>query len=204
VNADLADARYLGDRRFEAVSPLYERALETVELQAKIVRDFKTSAVNDKDKDKDTDNQIREKLLGRYDRARLNLKVRLAYLWAQGGVNWLSAQRYAEDNYDRLKKGDIPLISCLDDYETFNILDTYAYVKLSLQAHNFQTDRTQPDPMQVREGRWILEEAIARLRRHDADEPSAYGELFCSDDARTKLWVLRMSSHLRLAESMLR
>ena len=100
-------------------------------------------------------------------------------------------------------KGKRPQFQCYDDYHRFEIADTYAYVNLAYQVHNFQSDRTPPDVDEVRDARSILDSAIKELQRddEDLDYDRAKG---CFDHEQTKRWIVRINSHLRLAEAVLR
>lgn len=200
VQGNLGEALYAGERQFEEVSNYLESALEIVQAEANKVNSF-CGAVGTKL------NSIHARICAtlpkRYERAKLNIKVRLAYLWAQEGVRWPTAQAYAREGYDAIGTGRIRELAlpCLDDYEEFNVKDTYAYVNLSFQAHNFLTDNIQPDANTVREARWVLEEMNTELknkqRREDLPES-------CRRNKETALWLRRIGSHLKLAEGILR
>src|SRR5437879_3645336 len=102
-------------------------------------------------------------------------------------MRWVTAQRHA--------------FPCLDDYERYYVKDTYAYVNLRFEAHNLVTDRTEIDPQPVREARRILEEIRDELTDWQRTDD---GSNKCRDPELTKLWVKRVTGHLKLAEGMLR
>jgi hypothetical protein len=212
VTSSLGEALYGGERQFSELATYFERALKTTEDEGRKVDTFcekiksATKPVRDDVKKPDRDDVKicdKDKLPRRYDRARLNLKIRIAYLWAQEGTRWWTAQRYAQDNYDALQNGTIQLLRfpCLDEDEALYIKDTYAYVILAFQAHKYVTDRLEIDQQPVREARLILQELLSQLQsRMSKDERADQ----CFDQEQTKLWVRRINAHLKLAEAMLR
>ena len=219
VNYDLAEALYLSERDFIDVAPkvsdLFEAALrqtvvESSKIAANGLADTRTiqyftppSASNSENhfqSDEDIDLQIRKELRKRYNRAQLNIKLRLAYLWSQQGERLTEALAYARDNYDTLTSGARPMYICFDADETYNIRDTYAFVNLSQQEHNFRVHGVDPDMKVVREAQEILEGVSAELREQGREQ----GKVLCLSDIARSLWLKRISSHLRLAQQMLR
>jgi hypothetical protein len=162
-------------------------------------------------------------LVRRYDRGRFQVRLRLAYVWAQHGLaaesdllperdlHWSSAQKYADDAYQAIldSSKSPPRFMCLDQELDLRIKDTYAFVKLAYQAYNLKTQRKPPDDFQVRQAREILEDALAEARQQhrlllEAGPSMARGEAApsCLILEETKAWIKLISSHLRLADAL--
>jgi hypothetical protein len=222
VNGSLGDELYVGERDFRVVSDYYEMALEAIDAQASKAAAFckslprpqpisqkKIWSAEDKEAWDSADKDVCEQLRDRYKRGRLNLKRFLAYLWAQGDMRWPTAQEYAREALDALSKPeDGPLYPCLDDYVSIETKDTYAFVKLSFHAHNYSVDRgTSAYLAELREARWMLEELVSKLQDLQKlqdlpmqdDSPTSR----CISHEETNLWLRRIKSHLRLAETLL-
>jgi hypothetical protein len=125
-------------------------------------------------------------------------------VWAQEGVNWPTAQDYTQRNLDEFSSGELPLFPCfLDPYESFNIKDTYAFVRLSRHAHNTRSDKSASSIAELREARWLLEELMTQLqdRQRQDDENDQLNR--CTYHEQTKLWLRRVKSHLKLADALL-
>jgi hypothetical protein len=226
VNNGLANALYLGRRDFGEIFAVRAIALESIKSQTDFAQGFKPCDPK-ASVDQCLDNQIKEQLIKRYDRARFGAQLRFAYWWAQKGLSsqedtwppedvpWQTAQNYAEHAYQTLQaKGKTPQekgppwFKCTDDGEDLNIKDTYAYIKLAFEAYKLQVHKIQPRQTQVLESREILEDARASvldtLRLLQASRLPGEVAPSCLIEAEAKAWVKRISSHLKLAEAMLR
>ena len=166
------------------------------------------------------DRKMRADLARRYDRARFQVRLLLAYIMAQHGLgsdddllpqrdlHWSSAQKYVDDAYASLldKNNSPPRFVCTDHDLDLAIKDTYAFVKLAYEAYNLKTQRKLPDEFQVRQARDILEGVLAEARgeHRRVMEAMARGEAArsCFTEVETKAWVKRISSHLKLADAL--
>jgi hypothetical protein len=196
VNGSLADAMYQAERDFRQVSEFYEKALAAIDSQAADVANFCASP-----RSQPNDQEICQDLPRRYTRARLNVRRDLAYVWAQADMRWPTAEFYANQNLEDFRQGSTPQYECLDDYVPIEVKDTYSYVMLAFQAHNYRNDRITPNVTDVREARSLLEEAASELEAKQLEEDSP---IQCTSHDQTKVWLRRVRSHLRLAEAMLR
>jgi hypothetical protein len=179
---EFANALYVGGRDLREVLPWQEKELRIIESRIGPVERAEVWSQDEVKADltgaRETDNKIRDDLVKRYSRARFQLRLRLAYLWAQHGLaseedllpqrdlHWSSAQKYADEAYESIldKSKRPPHIECTDRALDLRIKDTYAFVKLAYQAYNLKTLRMPPEEFQVRQARGILEEAMTEAR----------------------------------------
>jgi hypothetical protein len=177
--------------------------LAAINFQARKVQEGcikEERAAKENTDDAKIDADICHRLPGRYVRAALNVKLRLAYLWAQEGMYWPSAKEYADANFEALKKESNPPFACLDDYESFNVRDTYAFVQISFRARRNRSDMNELDLAAVRDARWLLQEVRSQLENLQSREGAA-GQ--CIYHEQTKLWLRRVKGHLKLADAIL-
>jgi hypothetical protein len=216
VNVSLSDALYFGGRDFNEIFPLINVAVTSIDSQADRVRNFDGG----KSQDAETDNQIREQLTKRYDRARFSERLHLAYLWAEKGLSaredaplgeevvpWPKAQAYAEEAYQGLlgESKRTPWFACIDDSKEVLIKDTYAFVKLAFVAFNVRAKGISPDRTQVTDARMLLEDARARvldMQRRNGETGSTETSSSCLTGSELRAWMKRISNHLNLAVAM--
>jgi hypothetical protein len=215
VTSGLAELRYRGrnitdkldDKRFSEISNLLNKALLRAEFESKKVTEFQVNGGTG------LDATIRTRLIERYKRAVLFIKLEIALFLAQEGEQWSTANEYADEIYRGLQPNVIQL-ECIDSYGKVDIMDTYAFVKLASQAYNVQTYDERPDVMEVRRLRSILMDAKAQLKQlsnrlaQAADQrnsaPGKNASVSCfADEERNDLWNRRVSGHIRLADALL-
>jgi hypothetical protein len=213
VNDALAAALYLGGRDLAQATSLFELALISVQSNERRVQGFQAQG--------DTDNDIREKLLVRYDRASFLLKLELAYLWAQDalrprqdarsldGTRLETAQNYVERAYERLLKSNAPQYNCLDYGGELYIKDAYAYVMLATLARNLQVHKEPVDQAKLHKAENILEDARGQVREIQLLIAEAKKRLQheniplpCMAELEARSWDRRISNHLKLAQAL--
>jgi hypothetical protein len=194
VNSGLASALYYAGRPISDVIPLELAALKRLQFEADVARG-KSSA----------DKEKADELARRYERGRINLQVELAYLWAleslrpqekagpEENVPLTTAELYAKEAYERSQKNSTLRFLCEDDDQIIYDEDTYALVKLAIQANNART-RAVLDKKELRNAQALLEDARAQL---SVKATSCIAQ-------RAAKWAKRIESHLRLVRTMLR
>lgn len=200
VNDGLAAAMYYGGRPIGAVLPPLGAALDRLNEEDALVK-TKSSAAGDTSS---LDKAMADELLRRYARGRINLQAELAYLWAleslrpqekarpDEDVPLATAELYATQAYDRSRNDSTMRVDCLDDDQMISDEDTLALVKLAVQANNARTHAAPVDRAELRKAQLLLQDARARLPRSGA---SCLALIAAP-------WNKRLSSHLRLAESL--
>jgi hypothetical protein len=194
VNSNLASSLYYAGRPISDVIPLTLAALGRLQFEANVAR-----GKSNVDKEK------ADELVRRYERGRINLQVELAYVWAleslrpqekagpEENVPLTTAELYAKEAYERSQRNSTIRFQCEDDDQIIYDEDTYALVKLAIQANNART-RAPLDKLELRNAQALLEDARAQL---SVKAPSCIAQ-------RAAKWAKRIESHLRLARSMSR
>lgn len=200
VNDGLAAALYYGGRPIGDVLPPLGAALDRLNEEDALVR-AKSGATGDTSS---PEKAMADELLRRYARGRINLQAELAYLWAleslrpqekarpDEDVPLARAELYATQAYDRSRNDSTMRVDCLDDDQMISDEDTLALVKLAIQADNVRTRAAPLDRAELRKAQLLLQDARARLPRS--------GESCLALVAAP--WNKRISSHLRLAETL--
>jgi hypothetical protein len=203
VNASLAEllalkrneGEQLDKPTYARVHRLLERALKQALEEQRIVQDF-----SPRDGDP-VDLEIKRRLLDRYRRAVLDIKLELAFFLANENSRdgWTYAERFVEENlsayqaeFEESEKNKLKRFPCLDNFMGASILDAYGFVKLTALARDQYMDRRQ-----VRDAMQKLEEAKALIDKIDDER------CFSSDGNRKKSWSARVGRHLDWAERLL-
>jgi hypothetical protein len=197
VNLGLAGSLYYGGRQIGEIFPYVLTALQRLEHEADVARNRSN-----------VDGKIAEELGRRYERGRIILHRQLAYLWALESLRPQEkirpeedapldlADRYAREAYDGPKEA--VRILCEDDDSMIYAEDTYALVKLAIQANNVRTHAAGLDREELRKAQSLLEDARAQLSLAGREAKS------CINQQRAAAWTKRIYSHLRLVESLRR
>lgn len=189
VTVTLGELAYLTDLQdIRAAVPRWDSALQSVERQAKEIDQL---ALRDP-----RDEELRNRVRFRYERARALLKREAAYVYAQAEVDWPTALDYAHFGYQSFRNSTWKRLDCLDDEDRVAFGDTYAYVNLLHQAYLVKVRKTPADLAKVREAKWILEDLKSYLRSADDKRP-------CLDAERRRIWYRKVVTHLDLAEKIL-
>jgi hypothetical protein len=208
VNSQLAASLYVAGRDYEDVFRALNAKDQAIEKAAKTVNAFVATSPRDDD--------IKRRLLMRYERARFIDKVHRAYLWAQRGLDetwprqevpWHTALTAAKHAYDSLAQAQYFRFPCIDDDWELEVNDTYAFVVLAFEAYKLQAYRKKPSETQIGEARAILEDlraqALDKLRDVRTPRRSNEPAPTCLIESEAKAWLKRLSSHIKLADAML-
>jgi hypothetical protein len=163
--------------------------------EQRVVQDFAPAP------DNPVDLEIKGRLLERYKRAVLDIKLEIAFFLANENSRdgWTYAETFAEENlaaykaeYSDSEQGKLKRFPCLDHFVGASILDTYGFVKLTALSRDAYVDRRQ-----VRDAIQKLEEAKALIEKIDDERCPA------ADGRRKRHWTARVERHLDWAASLL-